>query len=790
MINKSYQIMSFFILFLINLSMSQTFAPRPRLFIDNQKLQSMCGVAHQKEYPTYWQLYQQEYTNLVNYEKGRTVTTASRGWDLIAQALLYQASGDVKYAQNVISAIGHNFSEGREFSNFNVAVAFDYVYDQMTSSQREAAANQLESLGDDIYNDPNYGPGSRINPYWASLKQVYSLAAIGISLYGMGTASQDVKAINYLNYCDTILKNYFFPGWEQIYSDGTRSIGSYNPEAIGWIVMMVGALETGSSYDYSNFAGYVNTIKNDAYWWAYSSTADRQQYFIKKDQDNGHYGTEMMPYQWLSKMGYVGQKFGSSCIEARILKTLLNQLSNSDYYTVFEILFGNNAQPMSLSDLPNAYFFYNSGQMYFRSDWNYDDKSIVIRTLGGYQQSSHHDSDNGAFTIMRGNDLLVLDAGYYDNASSDHSISFHIRTIAHAMFTVYDDNMTYCSSANDGGLARADWPTSLVDNEAWQSGGDMDLGNSIRHLIDNNVYYNKIDLTTGFNRQEKSTNVYNRVYSAQRSFLWMGNKYLLVYDYIHQYNQNMVRRWSLPLQVAPTIDGTWNGGVEENSYGGTPLRTSNNSNRFNVSVGNSMLYGYVLLPESSDRLICKIGGPDASGNYNNANSYEFYYYYDQPGSGQRNHYSSSTMYPEEGRYRLEIKDTNSNLEGRFFVVLQVDASSSVPVECSLVQGRYNDQLVSYGTTIENRYFAFFSKDNKLIKGLNFSLNTKGDKDIFLSDLEVGYYNIFIDGKLISRKMVNEGSHSIHFLTNLNGNFQVTQIDNTPPSKPKRLRIIK
>jgi hypothetical protein len=255
----------------------------------------------------------------------------------------------------------------------------------------------------------------------------------------------------------------------------------------------------------------------------------------------------------------------------------------------------------------------------------------------------------------------------------------------------------------------------------------------------------------------------------------------IVFDRIISSNASFEKRWTLHSIPMSTINGTWTGG-SENNYAGTSDRTSTNTDLITIAKNDTYdgnpsygkLFTKILLPLS--RIIKKIGGPDSSGSYNTAGSYDFWvngadYPYDDGGNGFGKNYWNEDVEP--GKWRIEIIPSAPNLTDEFLVVMFPRAYDATSHPTSILHEPEGWKGVHISDDNGNLYpwIVFFSKDGADKTTLTYSVTQAGTLKHLLVNMGDGTYDIYQDGQLIDVKTAsNQGT--LYFESQEGGTFAI------------------
>lgn len=300
------------------------------------------------------------------------------------------------------------------------------------------------------------------------------------------------------------------------------------------------------------------------------------------------------------------------------------------------------------ASLPRGWIFEGTGEVVMRSGWSEDD--TVVEFKAGPHYWSHSDLDNGSFTIYR-RGALAINAGAYYAYGDDHHMNYRRQTVSKNSLLVHDpaDSFTMPGGrplANDGGQRRLDgmfgvpapsiydeplalaheaWtaaggagplprPSSTSTLQLWKNQADTFLMGQITAFTTRKEFgYVSADLTRAYSNAQSGSNPIHRtrrVRQWNRSLLFAGYKYVVLFDQVSSYNAAFQKRWLLHSINEPAISGrditvlrnelvTHEGG-----YAGGLKYTSANRKTYQY---NGQLQVRSLLPTNAQ--ITKVGGP-------------------------------------------------------------------------------------------------------------------------------------------------------------------------------------
>lgn len=377
--------------------------------------------------------------------------------------------------------------------------------------------------------------------------------------------------------------------------------------------------------------------------------------------------------------------------------------------------------PPALGGVPPSRFFGdltwddggNSQYAHFRSQWVFGEpmgSAVVMASfLCGPLAGGHDTASNGHFAIFRGGDILTCSSGVYDGTAFEHTQNYSGPAISENTVLIYDPNSPYTDEDSHG--------TSFPHTEGMQAPAPGTTGGSGNYTADHPFDYEhefghvtkfayvteggrqvarlECDLTDGYPNTGK-TDLWTEgqvVDAVLRDFVFLAGRYFVVYDRINATSsayKKSITIHSTDKTKPRLLDGSWSGGTQPHPgpYGGTPGVWTANGSKFYWDKGESRLFITTHLPSlQTGRRVFAIGGTNASGEWNQTNSYEFWhrragaqYPWDDQYLGD-NEIEQQIESGWAGWWRLEIEPAQDVREERFLMVMEATGKSQAqPVE--------------------------------------------------------------------------------------------------------------
>ncbi|KAF0240534.1 MAG: heparinase [Planctomycetota bacterium] len=308
---------------------------------------------------------------------------------------------------------------------------------------------------------------------------------------------------------------------------------------------------------------------------------------------------------------------------------------------------GPEPQPLPLENFKLSHFASGIGKVFARSDWTAD--ATWMRFEVSDYWCVHQHMDAGNFEIFR-SEPLATESGVYDDFSSDHSVNYYIRTIAHNCVLVEQPgeegwkklrDVARYKYVNDGGQAQKwDWTKGLLDD--WKRERDeYERGNVVAYDASRPEFlYTAGDCTAAYAASKLKLWV--------RQIVFLRPHTLVICDRVVATRADYGKAWLLHVKDEPDI-----GEAKEKS----PGELEGSGDRFKSVNGKGELHGQVLLPEK--RRLRKVGGRGVKD-----------YWVDG-----RNVTPGETVSADvTARWRIELRPGEPREEDVFLVVLSTDGA--------------------------------------------------------------------------------------------------------------------
>ncbi|MCK4271508.1 DNRLRE domain-containing protein, partial [bacterium] len=390
--------------------------------------------------------------------------------EIVMLGYLYQMTGDVAYANSIVSAMewlpnydGAASSPTNKASTLEgLALGFDMAYDRIVELGRRDefiedivtyADREKQSLIDDLYTD--------FHNYFTHKSTAVLFA--GLALYGEHT-----KASEYLDFAlecfrgdltntGTTASLKFLDG------DGNWEGSTYARQSLWHMNRFVKGWQTGNDNAVNWYNDMIPEFENSGY---------AQIYYMRPDKIMVKAGDCTYPWAqdkdafslWAFQGEYQNQHFTWICentwtdyLHGILLNSGLDKDNTWYKRKVWAFLWWDPSVPAeNINNLPLSRE-YKTGEVIMRSDWA-DDATYIMFKRPTYHFGGHLHLDQNSFTIYK-NGPLATHSGYF-SSGGDHRWNYYRRSIAHNSVLVKDpsysivhgnSNNQYMDFYNDGG---------------------------------------------------------------------------------------------------------------------------------------------------------------------------------------------------------------------------------------------------------------------------------------------------------------------------------------------------
>jgi hypothetical protein len=421
---------------------------RPRIYFTSEDLPRL-RERIKGSHAAYWEKLRKECSDHMQETSAQLTVDSHQGKNVLADlAFAGRLGGIAEYKKKAIDAAlvaaasdPDSVSRGplRDIPE-GMAVVYDWLYDDLTSSQRDTLRKGILRYIlriTDGTNDAVYGHGA---------ENINSVVVAALAIY-----HEESEARSRLASAVRALRHHFFPTWRHDTHNGSAANGgsrmtwSYCMYTMRQIIDAITAMKTATDLDYTKTEEWPNKLVD---WMicgmrddnGFEQVGDGQPYdgFMGRHR---HFAVTMASLyrnpraQWFAQ--YIESARGIMAKEA-----------------LYDILFYDpSLQPSS--DLGStSRLFLQSGTVFCRDHWGPGNVQVMFRSFP-YYTMGHNQLDANSFTIYyKGGQ--ALDSGYYDEFGSPHHRNYSCRTIAHNTMLVQDPAQKFLfygktEFANDGG---------------------------------------------------------------------------------------------------------------------------------------------------------------------------------------------------------------------------------------------------------------------------------------------------------------------------------------------------
>ena len=536
-----------------------------------------------------------------------------------------------------------------------IAVAYDWLYEQWTDEQRAGLRDKLAGNADYLIH--RIREKQRLSPYNVYLynSPFQALIATTLALYG-----DDPRGDLIMNYTHDYWNNRVLPVWRQIMGTqgGWHEGGEYVGIGIGQAIYQVPAMwrkATGEDLFLSEpgIRGFLDFLvyrtRPDGTHFRWGDGA----FFNKRVPDRIPLAIEYQHAAAYSLNGCPRRMEPTSWPWGPLPDSSL-------------------CDPGAMSRLPLTRYFDGIGMLVARSDWTADATYVTFKAGDNYWSHTH--LDQGAFTIYK-DGALAIDSGAYGGGKgygSDHHMNYAYQTIAHNTVTVRDPDDTVPAPreekpprqiANDGGQRRvgSGWgiEAAPLDLEEWQRNRDIyHTGKIENHLARDGLVVAVSDITPAYTNEQSGQGTFShrtrRVERLWRTFGYDSvDDVVVIFDQLRTTDPEFRTRWLLHTAEPP----------KRTDYGFSVIKMPNDK----TSHSGGQLESHILLPKTARVNI--VGGNNAAFLADEKN-------YDEDGTLIKKSLKRSNLEP--GAWRIEISPENDAAETMFLVVMLPSSLISSP----------------------------------------------------------------------------------------------------------------
>lgn len=533
-----------------------------------------------------------------------------------------------------------------------IAIAYDWLYDHWSQSQREQLRAKLAEGAEYIIY--RIREKQRLSPYNVYLynSPLQALMAASIALYGDSPRGNRIMRFTY-----DYWKHRVIPVWRQVMgkNGGWHEGKEYVGIGIGQAIYQLPAMwrkATGEDY-FSSDPG----IRGFLDFLVYRRRPDNTDF---RWGDGGNFHRSVDDQLALALEFQHAAAYTISGCKSKVQPTSWPWGPLTD---------ARLCDQSARQRLQSIHYFDGLGLIVGRSDWSPDATYVTFKAGDNFWSHTH--LDQGAFTIYKGG-ALAIDSGLYESYGDDAHFNYTYQTIAHNTVTVTDPEDTVPAPrkdeprpiANDGGQRRvgSGWgiEAAPLHLKEWQEKKEIYHTASMNNVfIQDNLAVGIADLTSAYTNaysgKESFSHRTRRVEKFVRTFGYdKQDDVIVIFDRVTSTDSSFFKRWLLHTIYTPqrTIDGF--------------VATVSRKNQVGHKGGR--LQGHVLLPKQAN--IQFMGGP----------GFEFYV------EGKNYALDKRTVKrlisdkgAEPGSWRIEVSPSYENTEDVFLVVLLPTLGDRIPM---------------------------------------------------------------------------------------------------------------
>lgn len=716
-------------------------AKRPRLWLNNESLQTVKARLSVGENRSYWEALKSRAVApfIVKYEDGVEVSYNVRLENAAREkAFYYLMTDDAKIGREAVGLMTDYLSHV-EFGNllditrengraiYTASLVYDWCYNLMSKDQRIVLYNNLMRLAEDM----EIG--------WPPFKQSVqtghgSEAQVTRDLLSMSIAIYDENPLPF-KYCSYRILEELVPLRDWQYQSPRHNQGvSYAAFRSIWDMHAAWLL-----YRMSGKEVFNENIKRLPLHWLYLRLPNGE---MLRDGDGIVQGSPGDSYYWKSAQTMF--LFYTYAKDPVLKGEFVRQGGKMDDPVLFLLLNdpGLKAE-QSLNSLPLTIDFGPiMGSMVARTGWNMGQESDdVVAEIkgGGYHFGNHQHSDAGALQLYyRG--LQVADLGIYGFYGPPYDFNFNKRSISHSMMLAVDPKEKFLSTeSNDGGTRfnqRHPNSVEIAKTDPWFNNGTIlstDFGPS---KISPVFSYFSVNLKGAYSSKIED-------YIRQFCFINLQNDsipaIIVLADKMITSDPSFKKYWQVNTLNAPV--------VKDNLI--------SLENKSQDRVGRTHIQ--LLLPKKDEFTTTVLSGDDANS------SFEFKY--EVPGR------IVDKNYPEASGHRIMVSPVKSSKEDNYLSFFQLSDDNIKPLKVNHREYKHHNEIsFSNYVVCINKEINFLQEEISLRTPKN-----AGSSKIIIAGVKEGKWNIRRkDGRINFDVEVLPNKNTIYFQSN-EGEYVISPI---------------
>ena len=583
----------------------------------------------------------------------------------------YAISAAIECANTGAEVVGEGSALGRVSS---LALAYDWLYNDMTPAQRATIANALVP---GVRNEkPVYGQRYA----WLPVDDYYHYA---LAIYGDGYADADAAAgfdISYRGFTER-----FEPSLDEVGTYG--SVDGYGGVRTAFMFAAAEIYKSALNEDWTTRSSF---LQNSGQFWMSRLRGD-----LRYTRNPGKWN--MSDTSRPIFFSYFASTYRNPYWQA--LANLF--VARGDTWDALDswplILYYDPTLPANSTPDTLSYHCTGSGMTYMRNNWDFTPASTTVHA-GFYNGPDLVQSyTQNHFVIARGGDNLLIDSGAYHSDLDDHYYPYYTRAIAHNVVLIDDPNESLGNYTNYRDLTRT------MPDEGDQVRSDMDEGRR-RWPLSAGCYGFRGEITdfrdSGdyvYVRGDATSAYRTKASSVVREFVYVRPDIFVVRDLVTRNQASFRTKAVFHMIDRPEASGPFTVVRGDLATGG--IFESSDTREAMVRRGLSQCELVFVEPAAGTGKFRIVGGGNASGQpwkqnwdsgepltYSTSSSYEFWVddrnwapcgqYCGQANIDGRNLDEPSN---EAGDWRVEIEAPATGTQVTFLTVMRVGARNSAPV---------------------------------------------------------------------------------------------------------------
>jgi hypothetical protein len=567
---------------------------------------------------------------------------------------------------------GEGSSPGRVSS---LALAYDWLYNDMTPAQRAAIANGLvPGVRDE---KPIYGERYA----WLPVDDYYVYA---LAIYGDGYADADAAEGFDTSY--RIYTERFVPSLDEVGTNG--SVDGYGGMRTAFMWAVAEIYRSALGEDWTSRSQF---IQNSGQFWMSRLRSD-----LRFSRNPGKWNMS-------NTSGPVHFSYFASTFHNPHWQALANRFVDiPDAWDALDswplIVWYDPSLPADGSPDTLSYHCTGSGMTYMRDNWDFSEGSNTVHAaffngpdlVGSYSQNH--------FLIARGVDNLLIDSGAYHSDLDDHYAPYYIRSMAHNAVLIDDPSESLGNYTNYRDL------TYTIPDEGEQVRSDMDEGRR-RWPLSNGCFGYRGEITDFrdagdfvYMRGDATAAYRTKASQVVREFVYLRPDIFVVRDLVTRNQASFRTKTVFHMIDRPEATGPFSIVRGDLATGG--IFESPDTREAMVRRGDSQCEIVLVTPPAGTGMFRIVGGGNASGEpwkqtwdpgepltYSSSSSYEFWVddrNWTPCGQycGQSHIDGRNTDEPanEAGDWRLEIEAPATGTDVTFLTVMRVGARGAAPID--------------------------------------------------------------------------------------------------------------